>query len=136
MLGIIIICLHGRPLLISKIVPVSNLDANYLHDQVASSQANIEQGEPQKPLFVTVTEQIRRTSESTLDFLINLDSQKMVLISSMILFIYWRTSETCGWLRRQEKSPMFSKWSSELKNGKLAVIFINYSHPPWSRYLA
>ena len=43
MLGIIIICLHGGPLLISKIVPVSNLDANYLHDQVASSQANIEQ---------------------------------------------------------------------------------------------
>ena len=38
-----IICLHGGPSFISKIVPVSNLDANYLHDKVVSSQANIEQ---------------------------------------------------------------------------------------------
>ena len=42
-LGIMIICLHGGPSFTSKIVPVSNLDTNYLHDQVVSSQANIEQ---------------------------------------------------------------------------------------------
>ena len=42
-LGIMIICLHGRPSFISKIVPVSNLYTNYLHDQVVSSQTNIEQ---------------------------------------------------------------------------------------------
>ena len=42
-LGIMIICLQGRPSFISKIVPVSNLYTNYLHDQVVSSQTNIEQ---------------------------------------------------------------------------------------------
>ena len=42
-LGIMIMCLHGGPSFISKIVPVSNLVANYLHGQVVSSQANTEQ---------------------------------------------------------------------------------------------
>ena len=35
-LGIMIMRLHGGPSFISKIVPVSNLDTNYLHDQVVS----------------------------------------------------------------------------------------------------
>ena len=58
-LGIMIICLHGGPSFISKIVPVSNLETNYLHDQVVSSQANIEQarGIVLKLLFVTAGNQ-------------------------------------------------------------------------------
>ena len=42
-LGIMIICLHGGPKFINKIIPVSKLNANYLHSQVDSSQNNIQQ---------------------------------------------------------------------------------------------
>ena len=80
-LGIMIICLHEGPSFISKIVPVSNLDANYLHDQVFHRKQILSRlGESLKLLFVTETEQIRHTSESMLHFLINLGSQKTVLI--------------------------------------------------------
>ena len=38
MLGIMIICFHGGPKFISKIIPVAKLNASYLYDQVRVQQ--------------------------------------------------------------------------------------------------
>ena len=38
MLCIMIICLHGGPKFISKMIPVARLTASYLHDQVRIKQ--------------------------------------------------------------------------------------------------
>ena len=122
----------NNPSFISKIVPVSNLDANYLHDQVVSSQANIEQA---GGIVKAIVCDGNRTNQAYFRKYVTLPDQPWLTEDGTYLlydFVHLLKNIRYLWLTEKtgELTYVFEGVVRTAKC-KLFVIFMNLSHHPW-----